>query len=1046
MSAPERILLTWLHLSDIHFGHGSASYRWDQQLILETLKNDLVGLARTGLPTPDVIFVTGDIAFSGRAEQYVAAGAWLDAVAQVVQVPPEFVFLVPGNHDIQRDVDACNRGVRRLVERLRSDDEALDDALADPGDRSMLRMRLSHYLDFASRYRASDVEKEETLARDLYWKVVLDGGVCSIRVVGLNTALLCADDRDKGRLRVGSEQLAQTLLPKEDERTLLTIALTHHPVSWLHDERDVSEWFASRVHIHLHGHIHDAESERHQKGGGSDFLRVAAGAVHGDPSGRRHGYSFASVSVNPEGMLNVRVWPRGWSERNKDFRTDVDAVPPGSNCAEHLLSPRLEPETVPQIVPIARRRETIRAVIAAEQGLSSPDPEGSLRDYPPRIDVFVGRERELQRMTDLSVRVLVISGIGGQGKSVLAAVYLKRAELAARHDSWEWRDCREEGNKLQAQLISLISRLTYGQVGGAQLIGADTPYLVKLLFQHLGDRNILFVFDNIDRYVDVEARLPIDGMKVLMEHALRANHNSKFIFTCRPGIEYGDDRFDHIELPGLSVGEAEELFRLKGVDVKDERTKAEVGRVHDLTQGHPLWLTLIATQVARSSARLSDFIRDLARDRASGLPTDMLKSIWESLSDKQQALLRCLAEAVRPETEERLEKYVSDWLNWNQYSRALRTLKTLDLVVVKQPPHSTETLELHPLIKQFVRREYPLQERQQFIVKILGFFNRMIAVFVTQLDKNPSFGILEHWTLKAELAMNGGQYEEALKALEEVEEPILASGYVEEFVRVALRLYYELDWTDAIARDIDYFDSVLSTVSDSLAQLGRFPEVDSLLDKYESSITGKSARYINLCDMRCYSHWLRKDYAPAKKWGWRGVELKSKTNLDTRFDASYNLALAQRDSGEVEEALEFFMEERSLDEVLHSTKAADVGNVGRCLWFKGDDAGALRCFTKAAWLLEREQQQTTPMNRGYAAMWIAEVLTKNQRAEEAYWFFRRARKIWSTISPVKAEEAQASLAELLRQNSQLSRLDETEDRVVDEWCSQWVSAQTQDHV
>jgi 3',5'-cyclic AMP phosphodiesterase CpdA len=59
-------LLTWLHLSDIHFGHGPTSHQWDQQLVLRALQEDLLRLEDRHIPKPDILFVTGDIAFSGQ--------------------------------------------------------------------------------------------------------------------------------------------------------------------------------------------------------------------------------------------------------------------------------------------------------------------------------------------------------------------------------------------------------------------------------------------------------------------------------------------------------------------------------------------------------------------------------------------------------------------------------------------------------------------------------------------------------------------------------------------------------------------------------------------------------------------------------------------------------------------------------------------------------------------------------------------------------------------------------------------------------------------
>ena len=71
-------------------------------------------------------------------------------------------------------------------------------------------------------------------------------------------------------------------------------------------------------------------------------MRIAAGAVHGDklPAGvpASHGYNYAAVLPGEGGKLRLRVWPRRWSEKKKDFVTDTDNTPSGKPYAEHLLA------------------------------------------------------------------------------------------------------------------------------------------------------------------------------------------------------------------------------------------------------------------------------------------------------------------------------------------------------------------------------------------------------------------------------------------------------------------------------------------------------------------------------------------------------------------------------------------------------------------------------------------------------------------------------------------------------------------------------------
>lgn len=168
-----------------------------------------------------------------------------------------------------------------------------------------------------------------------------------VRLVGLNTALLAADDLDKGKLRLGKEALARTLtgLPGGE----LVLVLSHHPLrdGWLVDQRDANAYITQSAQVHLFGHVHEADSEEARGGTGRGLLRIAAGAVHGDklppevPAS--HGYSFAAVVPGGDETLRLRVWPRRWSDKNKGFTVDTDNTPDQRNYAEHGLELRFEP-------------------------------------------------------------------------------------------------------------------------------------------------------------------------------------------------------------------------------------------------------------------------------------------------------------------------------------------------------------------------------------------------------------------------------------------------------------------------------------------------------------------------------------------------------------------------------------------------------------------------------------------------------------------------------------------------------------------------------
>jgi hypothetical protein len=77
----------------------------------------------------DFILATGDLAFSGKAEEYQLARVFLDEVLRVTQLPRERIFFIPGNHDVNRDRQKmCFSGARHVLQS----ENAIDDFLALP--------------------------------------------------------------------------------------------------------------------------------------------------------------------------------------------------------------------------------------------------------------------------------------------------------------------------------------------------------------------------------------------------------------------------------------------------------------------------------------------------------------------------------------------------------------------------------------------------------------------------------------------------------------------------------------------------------------------------------------------------------------------------------------------------------------------------------------------------------------------------------------------------------------------------------------------------
>lgn len=328
----------FLHLSDIHFRHGDAEHQADQRLVLAQLEEDIASHRDLGIPPPQAILVTGDIVFSGNvrnSDEYAEAKQHLDRLCVKLSIPAREVYLVPGNHDVQR-TGTADRATMRLLDGLRTGRDSLDTALTDKLDQKLIQQRFENYTRFAASYAPA--------CASLTWthRMVTSTGL-RVRLCGLPTALLANDDQDKGKLQIGKRQLESILVPAREPGELI-IVLGHHPLEdrWLKNEDEVANWLRTSSNIYACGHIHSAFStSQRSPGQAHQWIRLWAGAVHGEHPPNlppeTHSYQFAAVFVDESGRTYLRVWPRHFSERGKRFVTDREGTEENQDYAEHLL-------------------------------------------------------------------------------------------------------------------------------------------------------------------------------------------------------------------------------------------------------------------------------------------------------------------------------------------------------------------------------------------------------------------------------------------------------------------------------------------------------------------------------------------------------------------------------------------------------------------------------------------------------------------------------------------------------------------------------------
>jgi predicted phosphodiesterase len=307
--------LVLVHLSDIHFAgwSGTSVHDLDAEVRNELLRDAAVVTKELGGATG--VLVTGDIAFSGQRTEYDRAASWLLEFCRAIGCPDESVWVVPGNHDVDRKI-ASSKVTKTLHESIRAKqgpalDKELREILTDENSANALLAPLAEYNTFAARFQCSISAAKPFWERDLE----LPCGTI-IRLRGLCSALVSNQHDAKNNIVLGQAQVSVHRIVGVEYLTLC-----HHPPDWLQDQDTVISHLESKVRMQLFGHKHSQRVQEINR-----TLRVTSGAMHPerDEGGWEPMYNVIEISRLDDQRLGVRLFQRRWHKVDHHFLADQD--------------------------------------------------------------------------------------------------------------------------------------------------------------------------------------------------------------------------------------------------------------------------------------------------------------------------------------------------------------------------------------------------------------------------------------------------------------------------------------------------------------------------------------------------------------------------------------------------------------------------------------------------------------------------------------------------------------------------------------------------
>ena len=278
---------TILHLSDIHIrDKGDESF--DFRVVFDPLINRIKEDRENKKLNVELVCLTGDIAFQGKKEEYDIAAGHLTRLMNELDLPLDHLFIVPGNHDVNRKLYRPSDLPSYKSMRV------LNEELENTKYRADLFKGLQAYYEFINDHFPHLTALNDNLIPFARTYETKSGHVLGL--VGLNSAWMCRKSPDKGDVAIGEYQLKKAKEHLETFGTTnLNIACFHHPVSWLwNKDQDLSRTYLDRFVI-LSGHLHDAGGGFQYDTNGQIFSASAGGAYLGSDSEYPMGYHYLTI-------------------------------------------------------------------------------------------------------------------------------------------------------------------------------------------------------------------------------------------------------------------------------------------------------------------------------------------------------------------------------------------------------------------------------------------------------------------------------------------------------------------------------------------------------------------------------------------------------------------------------------------------------------------------------------------------------------------------------------------------------------------------------
>lgn len=288
--------LRFLHISDIHFQVENYQSRRMRMSLLKKLHE------LNQVNPFNFVLLTGDLSHQGQGFNETQM-KFFEEILHTLNLSKEQIYIVPGNHDISRNVDRTDL-IKEIIES-KNPSNTLDEYLQDKDKKSKL---LSSFDSFSTFY--IDFLKKEYPLNDIHFLLETE----NYNIVHLNTCVIANRAGEEGTLLIGKNKLLDCLSNVGVNNNKLSIVIGHHTLDCMadSDKKAMLNLFDDfNIDIYLSGHVHRAayniESNQY-----NNLLNIVSAGVHSDDYALG---GFGDFSIQNNGA--TKVFQYIWNEEHE---------------------------------------------------------------------------------------------------------------------------------------------------------------------------------------------------------------------------------------------------------------------------------------------------------------------------------------------------------------------------------------------------------------------------------------------------------------------------------------------------------------------------------------------------------------------------------------------------------------------------------------------------------------------------------------------------------------------------------------------------------